>query len=77
MNKILPILLLCFVSLNSQADTESRITGFQDDNYGTWFTFSYSKDDTFTLSFAGSGPARGILISEGEYIANIPILCLI
>ena len=56
---------------------EKRVTGYADDGIEAWFTFEYSKSDIFTLSFAGSGPYRGIWIVQGTLLDPNRTICLL
>ena len=69
MKKILGIMVLIFLWCSSSfANVETRVIGYQDDGTAAWFTFAYSKDDIFSLSFAGSGELPGIMITEGPIL---------
>ena len=58
-------------------EIEKRVTAYADDDVEAWFTFSYSDNDIFSLSFAGSGPLPGILIVEGLLLDPNKAICLL
>ena len=71
---ILVALLWCNVAYS---EIEKRVTGYVDDGVEAWFTFAYSNNDIFSLSFAGSGPLPGILIVEGPLLDPNKAICLL
>ena len=68
MRKFLGTLILYLLFVTNTYSLENRVTSYADDGLEAWFTFEYSKKDVFTLSFAGSGPYRGIWIVEGKLL---------
>ena len=78
MNKILKlfIILICFNFSHLYA-VEKRVTGYADDGVEAWFTFSYSPNDVFSLSFAGAGDAAGVWITKGDLLDPNNTLCLL
>ena len=78
MKKLLGILVLgllwCSIAFG---EIEKRVTAYADDDVEVWFTFSYSDNDIFSLSFAGSGPLPGILIVEGLLLDPNKAICLL
>ena len=78
MKKLLGILVLGLLWCSSSfANIENRVIGYQDDGTAAWFTFAYSKDDIFSLSFAGSGELPGIMITEGPILKPDKMICLL
>jgi len=71
---ILVALLWCNVAFG---EIEKRVTAYADDGVEAWFTFSYSDNDIFSLSFAGSGPLPGILIVDGPVLDPNKAICLL
>ena len=78
MKKIVKILLLIFcINFSNLYAIEKRVTGYADDGVEAWFTFSYSPNDVFSLSFAGSGDAAGVWITKGDLLDPNSTLCLL
>ena len=78
MKKIIKLfILIFFFSFSYSLAIEKRVTGYADDGREAWFTFSYSLDDVFTLSFAGSGEAAGIWITKGRLLDPNNTLCFL
>ncbi len=78
MKKIVKTLLLIFfINFSNSHAIEKRVTGYADDGVEAWFTFSYSPNDVFSLSFAGSGDAAGVWITKGDLLDPNSTLCLL
>lgn len=77
MRKFLGTLILYLLFVTNTYSLENRVTSYADDGLEAWFTFEYSKKDVFTLSFAGSGPYRGIWIVEGKLLDPLNTICLL
>ena len=78
MKKLLGILVLGLLWCNvGLTDIEKRVSAYTDDEYEAWFTFKYKSNDTFTLSFAGSGYKPGIWIVKGELLDPNNTICLL
>ena len=77
MRKFLGTLILYLLFVTNTYSLENRVISYADDGLEAWFTFEYSKKDIFTLSFAGSGPYRGIWIVEGKLLDPLNTICLL
>lgn len=77
MRKFLGTLILYLLFVTNTYSLENRVTSYADDGLEAWFTFEYSVKDIFTLSFAGSGPYRGIWIVEGKLLDPLNTICLL
>ena len=77
MKKLLLILVALLWCNVAYSEIEKRVTGYVDDGVEAWFTFAYSNNDIFSLSFAGSGPLPGILIVEGPLLDPNKAICLL
>lgn len=78
MKKIVKIFLLIFcINFSNSYAIEKRVIGYADDGVEAWFTFSYSPNDVFSLSFAGSGDAAGVWITKGDLLDPNSSLCLL
>ena len=78
MKKIVKIFLLIFcINFSNSYAIEKRVIGYADDGVEAWFTFSYSPNDVFSLSFAGSGDAAGVWITKGDLLDPNSTLCLL
>ncbi len=78
MKKIIKVfILIFFFSFSYSQAIEKRVTGYADDGREAWFTFSYSSEDIFTLSFAGSGDLAGVWITKGDLLVPSNTLCLL
>ena len=78
MKKFLGILVLGLLWCNvAFGEIEKRVTGYADDSVEAWFTFAYSDNDIFSLSFAGSGYKPGIWIVKGELLDPNNTICLL
>ena len=78
MKKLSLYVFLSLLSCNvAFGEIEKRVTGYADDSVEAWFTFAYSDNDIFSLSFAGSGPLPGILIVEGLLLDPNKAICLL
>ena len=70
-------IILIFFNFSHLYAVEKRVTGYADDGVEAWFTFSYSQNDVFSLSFAGTGYAAGVLITKGDFLDPNNTLCLL
>tara|TARA_B100002051_G_scaffold262487_1_gene285157 strand:+ start:375 stop:821 length:447 start_codon:yes stop_codon:yes gene_type:complete len=78
MKKLLGIVVLGLLWCNvAFSKIEKRVTAYADDGVEAWFTFAYSSNDIFSLSFAGSGPLPGIMIMEGPFLDPNKAICLL
>ena len=78
MKKIVKVFLLIFcINFSNSYAVEKRVTGYADDGVEAWFTFSYSPNDVFSLSFAGAGDAAGVWITKGDLLDPNNTLCLL
>ena len=65
------------ITENTKKNIEKRVIAYADDGLAAWFTFEYNSKDIFTLSFAGSGSLRGVLIAKGRILNDKNTLCIL